>query len=76
MGCVRFWYKNATNQEFKQLIIELYHSGTSVIQLSSEYRVSKVTIYKWIEQYSYIGGSKELTAAEVTAIQKENICLK
>nr|WP_088350782.1 IS3 family transposase [Ureibacillus massiliensis] len=64
------------NQEFKQTVIELYHSGTSVSELSSEYGVSEVTIYKWIKQYSPIEGTQELTVAEVEAIQKENLRLK
>lgn len=54
----------------------LYRSGTSVNQLSSEYGVSEVTIYKWIKLHSPIEGTNELTAAEVTAIQKENLRLK
>lgn len=64
------------NKEFKQTVVELYRSGTSVNQLSSEYGVSEVTIYKWIKLYSPIEGTNELTAAEVAAIQKENLRLK
>lgn len=64
------------NQEFKQTVVELYRSGTSVNQLSSEYGVSEVTIYKWIKLHSPIEGANELTAAEVAAIQKENLRLK
>ena len=64
------------NQEFKQTVVELYRSGTSVNQLSSEYGVSEVTIYKWIKLHSPIEGTNELTAAEVAAIQKENLRLK
>lgn len=64
------------NQAFKQTVVELYRSGTSVNQLSSEYGVSEVTIYKWIKLHSPIEGTDELTAAEVTAIQKENLRLK
>ena len=64
------------NKEFKQTVVELYRSGTSVNQLSSEYGVSEVTIYKWIKLHSPIEGTNELTAAEVAAIQKENLRLK
>ena len=42
------------NQEFKQTVVELYRSGTPVSQLSNEYGVSEVTIYKWIKQLSPI----------------------
>lgn len=64
------------NKEFKQTLVELYRSGTPVSQLSSEYGVSEVTIYKWIKLHSPIEGAEELTAAEVSAIQKENLRLK
>ena len=64
------------NQEFKQTVVELYRSGTGVSQLSSEYGVSEVTIYKWIKLHSPMEGTNELTAAEVAAIQKENQRLK
>ncbi|WP_339280279.1 transposase [Lysinibacillus sp. FSL P2-0066] len=56
--------------------MELYHSGTSVNQRPSEYGVSEVTIYKWIKLHSPIEGTEELTAAEVSSIQKENLRLK
>ena len=36
------------NPEFKSMIIELYKTGRSVRDLSREYGVSEVTIYKWI----------------------------
>ncbi|WP_427107558.1 IS3 family transposase [Lysinibacillus xylanilyticus] len=64
------------NKEFKQTVVELYRSGTPVNQLASEYGVSEVTIYKWIKLHSPIEGTGELTAAEITAIQKENLRLK
>ncbi|WP_374723702.1 transposase [Calidifontibacillus erzurumensis] len=64
------------NQEFKQIIVELYRSGTSVSQLASEYGVSEVTIYKWIKWLSPIEVAKEITVADVDAIQKENLRLK
>ena len=57
-------------------VVELYRSGTPVNQLSSEYGVSEVTIYKWIKLHSPIEGTNELTAVEVAAIQKENLRLK
>lgn len=64
------------NQEFKQTVVELYRSSTSVSQLASEYGVSEVTIYKWIKQHSPIEGTQELTVSDVEAIQKENLRLK
>ncbi|WP_429996100.1 IS3 family transposase [Metabacillus fastidiosus] len=64
------------NQEFKETIINLYRSGTPVNQLSSEYGVSEVTIYKWIKMHSPIEGTNELTPADISEIQKENLRLK
>ncbi|GAB1779163.1 hypothetical protein PMEGAS67_46400 [Priestia megaterium] len=34
------------NDEFKNTIVDLYHAGNSVKDLSNEYGVSEVTIYK------------------------------
>ena len=36
------------NAEFKSMIVELYQTGRTVKDLSREYGVSEVTIYKWI----------------------------
>ena len=41
-------------EEFKQQIIDLYNTGSSVNYLSREYGVSNVTIYKWIKESSPI----------------------
>ena len=35
------------NVEFKSMVVELYKTGRSVKELSREYGVSEVTIYKW-----------------------------
>lgn len=43
------------NQEFKQTIVDLYRSGTSVSDLSREYGVSEVTIYNMI--HLVLGGT-------------------
>lgn len=64
------------NQEFKQTIVELYRSGTSVSDLSREYGVSEVTIYKWVKALSPIESSGGLTPTEVVDIQKENLRLQ
>ncbi len=42
------------DENFKKMIVELYHSGSSVSDLEREYGVTKVTIYKWIKEYSEI----------------------
>ncbi|WP_322555759.1 transposase, partial [Sporosarcina beigongshangi] len=63
------------NQEFKQTIVELYRSGTSVSDLSREYGVSEVTIYKWIKAHYPIENGGGLTSAEIAEIQKENLRL-
>ncbi|UII55913.1 transposase [Cytobacillus spongiae] len=64
------------NQEFKQTIVELYRSGTSVSNLNREYGVSEVTIYNWVKALSPIENSGGLTPVEVAEIQKENLRLQ
>ncbi len=66
------------NEDFKKTVVDLYHSGNSVKDLSNEYGVSEVTIYKWIKAYTPIEGSegKPVTPKEIAEIQKENLKLK
>ncbi len=40
---------NRYPREFKQQIVDLYHAGTSVAKLASEYGIIEQTIYKWIK---------------------------
>src|SRR5699024_12007844 len=50
----------------------------SIRDLSSEYGVSEVTIYKWIKDFTPVDESdkESLTSKEVAEIQKENLKLK
>ena len=66
------------NDDFKKMLVDLYRSGSSVKELSSEYGVSEVTIYKWIKDLTPVEGvdGKEVTPKEIHAIQKENLRLK
>ncbi|MBJ8032015.1 IS3 family transposase [Bacillus cereus group sp. N21] len=66
------------NEEFKKMVVELYHSGQPVKQLSSEYGVSEVTVYKWIKIYSPITSvdEDELTLEDLKRMKKEMLRLK
>ena len=64
-----------------KMVVELYRSGRPVKELSSEYGVSDVTIYKWIKMYSPIATDKEieLTPADLKQmlrLKEENEILK
>ncbi|QXM05129.1 IS3 family transposase [Crassaminicella indica] len=61
------------NQDFKKTIVDLYYSGRSVKELSSEYGVSDVTIYKWIKRFSPISTSdgKTTTLNDVAELKKQ-----
>ena len=50
------------DDEFKQMIVNLYNSGKSITELMSEYGVAKATPYKWINLYSPI----EIANCDVT----------
>jgi len=64
-------------KEFKETVVQLYRSGNLVSELSREYGVSEVTIYKWIKLLSPIEGDNNgLTPADFAEIQKENLRLK
>ncbi|WVU10566.1 IS3 family transposase [Natranaerobius thermophilus JW/NM-WN-LF] len=66
------------NEDFKRTIVDLYNSGSSVKDLSSEYGVTEVTIYKWIKDFSpnQQSGSEGATSKDVEEMQKEMARLK
>lgn len=65
------------NDEFKETIMNLYHAGNSVKELSSEYGVPEVTIYKWVKAFTSISSEEgSLTPKELAEIEKENLQLK
>jgi len=43
---------NRYNDDFRKMVVDLYHSGQKVKDLSSEYGDSEVTIYSWIKKYT------------------------
>ena len=64
---------NRYSSEFKNQIVDLYHSGKPVMELSSEYGVSTVTIYKWIQNLSPIQVSEDetMTNQDYKALKKK-----
>ena len=66
------------NSEFKSMIVELYQTGRTVKDLSREYGVSEVTIYKWIKQLSPIASidDTEMTLEEIKRMRQEMLRLQ
>ena len=64
---------NRYDAEFKQMIVNLYNSGKSVSELTSEYGISKAILYKWINLYSPIKISDDdvTTNAEIIKLRKQ-----
>ena len=64
---------NRYSGEFKNQIVDLYHAGKPVMELSSEYGVSTVTIYKWIQNLSPIKVSEDetMTNQDYKALKKK-----
>lgn len=60
--------------EFRNTIVELYNSGKSLAELSSEYALSKSTITGWIKKNKPIAVDKSttITAADYQALVKKN----
>jgi transposase len=59
--------------EFKKTIVELYNSGKSLGDLSSEYGISKSTIIGWLKKARPITVDKDttVTAADYQAMLKK-----
>ncbi|MCT2536221.1 IS3 family transposase [Aquibacillus koreensis] len=66
------------NEDFKKMIVDLYNSGSSAKDLSSEYGVSEVTIYAWIKKFSPIKteDGDTVTADEIAKMKKQMLKLQ
>lgn len=64
--------------EFKQTIVNLYHSGKTYEQIKKEYGISHSALANWIKLYSEvkIDDSTVLTAQQIKALQKRNAQLE
>ncbi|MBL1230952.1 transposase [Enterococcus sp. BWB1-3] len=67
--------KQRFTEEFKQTIVDLYHAGSSVEQLASEYGMASQTIYKWIKLYTPNNASG-VTEAEFLKLKKKWLNLR
>jgi len=72
-------------QEFRNTIVELYNSGKSLADLSSEYGVSKSTITGWLKKAKPITVDKNTTVTtedyqamlkKMARLEEENEILK
>lgn len=61
------------DQEYKDMIVDLFKSGMSLAELSSEYGIAKSTISGWIKDVKEIRVSDDevMTLKEVKALKKE-----
>ena len=66
------------NAEFKSMVVELYKTGRRVLELSREYGLSEVTIYKWIKQISPITSidDTDITLEEIKRMKQEMLRLQ
>ncbi len=62
-----------TIKEYNDMIVELFKSGMSLAELSSEYGIAKSTINGWIKDVKEIRVSDDevMTLKEVKALKKE-----
>ncbi|ETI88151.1 transposase [Clostridium butyricum] len=61
------------DQEYKDMIADLYKSGMSLAELSSEYGIAKSTINGWIKDVKEIkvDENEVMTLKEVKALKKK-----
>ena len=61
------------DQEYKDMIADLYKSGMSLAELSSEYGIAKSTINGWVKDVKEIkvDENEVMTLKEVKALKKE-----
>ena len=61
------------DQEYKNMIVDLFKSGMSLAKLSSEYGIAKSTINGWIKDVKEIkiDENEVITLKEVKALKKK-----
>ena len=66
------------NQEYKNMIVDLFKSGMSLAELNSEYGIAKSTINGWIKDVKEvkIDENEVMTLKEVKALKKEMARIK
>ena len=66
------------DQEYKDMIVELFKSGMSLAELSSEYDIAKSTINGWVKDVKEIkvDENEVMTLKEVKALRKEMARIK
>lgn len=66
------------DQEYKDMIVDLYKSGMSLAGLSSEYGIAKSTINGWIKDLKEIkvDENEVMTLKEVKELKKEMARIK
>ena len=65
-------------KKYKDMIVELFKSGMSLAELSSEYGIAKSTINGWIKDVKEIkvDENEVMTLKEVKALKKEMARIK
>ncbi|KHD13339.1 transposase [Clostridium butyricum] len=66
------------DQEYKDMIVDLFKSGMSLAELSSEYGIAKSTINGWIKDVKEIKVDEKevMTLKDVKALKKEMARIK
>ena len=66
------------DQEYKDMIVELFKSGMSLAELSSEYGIAKSTINGWVKDVKEIkvDENEVMTLKEVKELKKEMARIK
>lgn len=66
------------DQEYRDMIVELFKSGMSLAELSSEYGIAKSTINGWVKDVKEIkvDENEVMTLKEVKALKKEMARIK
>ena len=61
------------DQDYKDMIVDLFKSGMSVSEISSEYGIAKATINGWIKDVKEIkvDENEVMTLKEVKALKKK-----
>ena len=65
-------------QEYKDMIVDLYKSGTTLVELNKEYNIARSTLNGWIDKKKEIKVSDDeiMTKQEIMDMKKEMARIK
>lgn len=70
-----------SKDEYRQMLVHLYHNGKSINEICQEYSVPKSTFYRWLKKYAenepkITENDIKVLLGKLAALEEENATIK